>query len=126
MNNFRLWCACLMSLLINSIALAQNDAGILYQQKVTREDVSIRQTIKGGRGTIYLTKDSVRFEARKEANRTINFSIAYNQIRSVKRVNPLLFPNRILIIHKDGEKYRLYTYKRKQLIQGILKQFNDS
>ena len=115
-----------MSLLINSIVLAQNESGIVYQQKVTREDVSIRQAISGGQGTIYLTKDSVIFEAGKEANRKINFSIAYGQIKRVKRINPLFFPNRISIKLGDGEEYRLFTYKRRQLIDGIRERLTNS
>lgn len=120
-NNFKLWCTCLLSLLINSIVPAETESAIVYKQKVTREDVSIGQAIRGSRGTIYLTKDSVIFKARKEVNRKMNFSIAYNEIKSAKRVNRLFFPNRISISVGNGEKYRLLTYRRRQLIEGIRK-----
>ena len=116
---FRSLATCLMPLLITSIVSAQDEAGVIYKQKITREDVPIRQALRGSRGVIYLTNDSVVFKARKQSNREIDFRIAYHQIKSVKRVNPLFFPNRISIKLEENKKYRLYTYRRKQLIERI-------
>jgi hypothetical protein len=101
------------------VALAQTESEIIYEQKVARDDISIRQSLRGSGGAIYLWNDSVAFKANKEKNRRINFSVAYNDIKQVVRVNYLFFPNRILIRLKDGQKYRLFTYKRRTIIEEI-------
>lgn len=94
-------------------------AQIIYEQRLSRADLSVSEAMNGTRGTIYLTNDSVTFKARKAGNERINFGLSYNQISSIRRVNPLLFPNRILIRLKDGEKYRLFTYRRRKIINEI-------
>lgn len=120
-NNLKPLCIQFLLILVNSLVSAQNESNVVYKQKITRDDVSVGQAIRGSRGTIYLTEDSIIFKARKDVNRKINFRVTYNEIESVKRINPLFFPNRILIRLGNDEKYRLFTYKRRQLIKEIKK-----
>jgi hypothetical protein len=118
---------CLSSIIIlfcSIVVSAQNESGIIYKQKVARDDVPIRQAVGGTKGIIYLTSDSVIFRSRNERNIGINFNIGYTEIKKVKRINYLFFPNRILIKLKDEEKYRLFTYRRRTIVEEIRKRLN--
>lgn len=90
---------------------------ILYQQKLTRYDITLKIPLRDNRGKIYLTGQQLIFKTKKPKNEFMNFAIPYEQIEKIRRANALIFPNRIKIKTKDGKRYGLGTYRRKKIIE---------
>ena len=74
-------------------------------------------------GTLILTDESVQFVARKKPER-YNFTLSYANIHHIRRVWTLIFPNRTVIYTRQGERYHIYTYRRKQLFRIIAAKIN--
>jgi hypothetical protein len=97
---------------------------VIYQQKVTLDYtqlidfVSFRNSV----GTLFLTQDSLIFRTHKKKHIDDDFAFAYAELALVDTDNSLLFPNRIKIILLNGERYRLYTYKRRKIISIVQNQ----
>jgi hypothetical protein len=87
----------------------------IYKQQVTLQK-SIFQSV---RGEIRIGKDSIQFVPNRPRNKALGFSIAKNQLRSVKKVRAYIAPNRLLLQTIDS-RYTLYTYKRKKLRENLL------
>jgi hypothetical protein len=106
-------------LLIGNInAICQmNEAGVLYSQTVTRDDNFFATPFTVKRGTLLLTNDSLIFKSKKSKHSRFSFSIPYDQIKYIKHPYAFLIPNRIKIRTKNGETYRLFTYKKKHIIK---------
>lgn len=75
--------------------------------------------ISSAKGTFIIQTYGIIFRAEKQKKRNLNFEIVFNEIRSVKRVWYYVFPNRIQIETVSGERYQLFTYRRKKIIEAI-------
>ena len=91
----------------------------MYQQKVRRDDVNLDLALKGNKGMLRLGADSISFVTDKEASHRANFAISYKDVVKVKRYAGMLIPNRIGITGSHGETYRIFTYRRKKIIEII-------
>ena len=106
----------LLSLLIGYSPLADT----LHHQSIVYE-VSPVNTYPG---TLTLTNQAVHFVAKNSEKQERNFILAYEDIKRVRRRWQYIFPNRTLIQTRDGEKYTLYTYRRKKIIRTIKAHIN--
>jgi hypothetical protein len=94
-----------------------NPDSVLYKQKVSRDDQFFRKMFAPRRGMLAIKKDSVTFTTKRQRSSWLNFSLSYDEIEYVKRV--FWTPNRTKIKAKNGETYRLFTYKRGKIIKFI-------
>lgn len=90
---------------------------IIYSQKVIRDDAMFERPISTKVGFVSLTSDSLIFTCKKERLSRFNFSIPYTQIQAINTFYGFLIPNRIKIRTKDGESYRLFTYKKRNILR---------
>lgn len=90
---------------------------IRYSQKVTRECRISEKPFSNKRGVLLLTNDSLIFKYKKEKLSEFNFSVSYEDIRTIKPFYGFLYPNRIKIRAKSGEWYRLFTYKKRHILR---------
>lgn len=105
-------------LLIGSIKAQGNVRDeVLYSQKVIRDDKVFKAPLKVKRGVLSLTKDSLIFRSERPENSRFNFSISYDQISYIRRPIGFLIPNRIKIHTIKGESYRLFTFKKREIIR---------
>ena len=100
---------------------------IYYRQAVTLENAWFSFVIKNG--VIILRQDSVIFDCKKE-NGKFSFSLAYNDIRKVRRYSylwamPIMLSGWCLplshgvkIKTKSGDYY-FFTFKRKKIMEII-------
>src|SRR6218665_1208656 len=98
-----------------------------YRQAVTLENAWFSFVIKNG--VIILRQDSVIFDCKKE-NGKFSFSLAYNDIRKVRRYSylwamPIMlsgwclpFSHGVKIKTKSGDYY-FFTFKRKKIMEII-------
>ena len=91
-------------------------SNVIYKQSVQRDDLFFIEMFSH-RGTILLTQDSLIFKIRRNRPSELNFSLAYGQIKSIKVFYGFLIPNRIKIKSIEGTSYRLFTYKKRKIIQ---------
>ena len=98
---------------------------ILHRQDLRRDDVTIGHGLKGTKGTLTLCKDSIHFSAADRNNEVIDFAVSYAQITKIKRYRGILLPNRIGIKTSDNTTFRLFTYKRKEIL-AILEERTES
>lgn len=110
---------CLCTLLNSRLPAQVSTDTVLYSQRLYREGLPFAQYVKGSRGTLYLTLHKLQFRSFKTTNSSIDFNVTYQDIESIRAVNYLIFPNRILIKTKVGKLYRLYTYKRKRILETV-------
>jgi hypothetical protein len=107
-------------------AQGENDKdSVLYRQKVIRDDKVFVAPFKIKRGILSLTKDSVIFTTERPENSRFNFSVSYDQIRYIRRPIGFLIPNRIKIKTISGESYRLFTFKKRDIIKITRKQIES-
>jgi hypothetical protein len=90
---------------------------VIYTQKVTRDDAMFVHPVSTLVGFVSLTSDSLIFTCKKKGVSRFNFSLPYTQIKSIDTFYRFLIPNRIEILTKDGESYRLFTYKKRNIIR---------
>jgi ABC-type transporter lipoprotein component MlaA len=89
----------------------------LYQQKVVRDDQHFRyKPFLHKRGMLSLTNDSVKFETFNSKFTSFNFSFPYHEIKSIRVFYGYIVPNRIKIRLTNGTSYRLFTYRKKEII----------
>lgn len=105
----------MIDLLVSLVILTANPVDTLHTQLVVYE-VSPVNTYQG---TLVLTNQAVHFRAKDPKKQTRNFTLPYSDIYRVKRRWQYVFPNRTLIRTRDGEKYTIYTYRRKKIIRTI-------
>ena len=108
----------LFCLVFASCLTCLSQSGNVYRQEVRRDDVNIFRALKGTKGTLTLDFDSILFETHGKTKR-INFSLSYNDVVEIKRYKAMLLPNRIGIRTSGGETYRIFTYRRKKIIDFI-------
>ena len=96
--------------------LAQEEA--VYRQNVRRDDVNFFRALKGTKGVLTLDADFISFDAQLKRVKDLNFKVAYDEIVKVKRYRGLLLPNRIGF-QTAGRTYRIFTYRRKRIIDII-------
>lgn len=103
-------------LLVLTIAV-RGQSLIIYEQKVKRDDLIKVEGFKSRRGLISLTEDSLRFIILDKRPTQLNFRLAYSEIKSINIFFGFLLPNRIKIKTWDGNSYRLFTYKKKEILR---------
>jgi hypothetical protein len=81
-----------------------------------RRDVGFFQALKGTKGELLLGKDSVKFVARKYQAKKLNFAVSYAEVKKIKRYRMMLIPNRIGIKTKTSKTYRIFTFRRRQIL----------
>lgn len=96
---------------------------ILYEQNLSRDDKMFTKIFASRRGKLFLTSDSLIFISKKVKNNWLNFSLSYKQIAFIKRVSWI--SSFIKIKTKNGYTFRLFTYKRRNIIR-ITKERIDS
>lgn len=90
---------------------------VLYSQKVLRDDRMFEDMFRAKRGMLFLTDTGIAFKSRRPNHSRFDFSIPYDQIKSIKTFYGFLIPNRIKIKTTTGEKYRLFTYRKRKIIK---------
>ncbi|MCH7399553.1 hypothetical protein MM236_16235 [Belliella sp. DSM 107340] len=113
------WVLVFVLLFKYEFSLAQDNESnpIIYSQKIDRME-NILEVWNANRGTLYLRESTVEFVP-KNTNGRGAFELEYEDIISVKRRFSLIFPNRIFIIDKNYSKIKIFTYKRRQIIDII-------
>lgn len=94
----------------------------IYTQEIWYEE----SIFSSAKGEILILTDGVAFCSRNPKKQNYNFNIAYDEIKTIKRVWYFVFPNRILFQTRDGENYRFYTYRRKRIIEAAKMQMANS
>ena len=89
---------------------------VLHRQYVRRDDVSIGEGLKGTKGLLTLRQDSICFSVLDRNNETLDFMISYAEIAKIKRYRGMLLPNRIGIRTAENRTFRIFTYKRKTIL----------
>jgi hypothetical protein len=87
------------------------EQGVIHNQQVRRDDV-----IPSRRGMLQLTQDSIRFSSLKSQQAKYNFAFPYNNILYIRPSYRFIIPNQIAIRLIDGTSYRLFTYRKKEII----------
>lgn len=107
-----------------SIYSQSTESGVLYTQRVTRDDIFWKNPFVVVKGDLIIRDDSLGFKSYKTKNAHFNFGISYNQIRSIRPFYGFIIPNRIKIKLKDGQSYQLFTYKKKEIITRTREKVN--
>ena len=96
---------------------------IVYSQKVNRFN-SIFEPWNAFRGTLTLRENTIHFEPKNNKEKGA-FSLEYEDIDTVKKGLALILPNKIIIVDNNYSKYKLGTYKRKQIVEIIQSKIAD-
>ena len=121
---------CIALLVISIICIqanAQNRTDrdtVFYNQNVVRDKV-FSDMFRNKRGVLSLTENNFEFKSIKAEHEKFNFSIPYDQIKSIRPYYGFIIPNRIRIRTKKGETYRLFTYKKKNIIRITRERINN-
>ncbi|PGH37459.1 MAG: hypothetical protein CRN43_21075 [Candidatus Nephrothrix sp. EaCA] len=91
--------------------LCANGQDIIYSQSVVRDDPYFCFALR--RGKIALTQDSLSFRVPNKRGQRYSFS---EPLKNISEVRKAFLPNRIIIRTWSGKRYRLYAYKRNDLI----------
>lgn len=102
----------MLNLLLILSFCSLNQVDTLHTQRITYE-VSPANNY---RGTLVLTDEYLQFQAANLKKKDRNLLIYYSDIHSVKRRWAYVFPNRILVRTRNGDKYTFYTYRRKKIV----------
>ena len=114
--NLKSLCIYFAMLGMSNMASSQDKLQIPYRQKVHRDDRYFSHWLRGGKGYVTLTDDSLIFKTDKKKNGVFNFALAYCEIKSIRTWYFFLCPNRIRIKVINDGSYRVFTYKRKNII----------
>ncbi len=87
------------------------EQGLLHSQQVRRDDV-----VPSRRGILQLTQDSIRFSSLKSQQSLYNFAFPYNKIAYIRPSYRFIIPNQVTIRLKDGNSFRLFTCRKKEII----------
>ncbi len=96
---------------------------IIYSQKVERRG-NILEIWNAFRGTLYLRENSIEFIPKNPEGRGA-FELSYEDVLSVKRRPSIFVPNRIFIKDKNHSTFKIFTYKRKQIVETIQSKIDD-
>jgi len=96
---------------------------IVYSQKVERRG-NILEIWNAFPGTLYLRENTVEFIP-KNINGRGAFELSYDDIISVKKRPSIFVPNRIFIKDKNHSTFKIFTYKRKQIVEIIQSKIAD-
>jgi hypothetical protein len=103
---------------LNGLCQGASLGPVIYSQKVRREDhLNFVEMFQNRRGIIFLTKDSISFVVKKKKNKKFNFSLPYSEIVSIRKGNTFIYPNIIKIKTTSGYKFKLFTFKRRNIIR---------
>lgn len=91
--------------------ICANGQDIIYSQSVIRDDPYFCLALR--RGKIALTQDSLSFHIPNKRGKRYNFSEPLENIGEIRKA---FLPNRIIIRTLSGKRYRLYAYKKNDLI----------
>lgn len=119
----------LVSLLVfqTSFVYSQVPAStVLYAQRVTRDDTFWKKPFAVIKGDLLIRHDSLAFNTSKTKYARFNFVVPYDQIRSIRLFYGFIIPNRIKVKLKSGESYRLFTYKKKEIIRMTRQKMKES
>ena len=96
---------------------------ILHHQKVYRTG-NILEFWNSFQGILQLKENTVEFIP-KNINRRGAFELSYDDILSVKKRPSIFVPNRIFIKDKNHSTFKIFTYKRKQIVEIIQSKIAD-
>lgn len=88
-----------------------------YAQRVNRFS-SIFEPWNSFRGKLTLKETEMAFTPKNAKNKGA-FTLEYKDIISVKKRCLLIFPNSIVITDKNYAKYKIGTYKRREIVEKI-------
>jgi hypothetical protein len=102
----------IQTFIVYTFAYGQSvEQGVIHNQQVRRDDV-----IPSRRGMLQLTQDSIRFSSLKSQQAKYNFAFPYNNILYIRPSYRFIIPNQIAIRLTNGTSYRLFTYRKKEII----------
>lgn len=99
---------------------------IIYSQKVIRDDRMFHDMLRAKRGMLVLTNEALEFRSKRPGHARFDFSIPYNNIKYIRPFYGFIIPNRIKIKTNTGETYRLFTYKKRKIINITQAQIDAS
>ncbi len=102
------------------------EVSVLYTQKVTRDDIFWKKPFAVVKGDLLVSDDSLIFNTSKTKYARFNFAVPYDQIRSIRPFYGFIIPNRIKVKLKNGESYRLFTYKKKEIIKRTRQKMSEN
>lgn len=108
-----------LSVILPQVLSAQStdEDSKIYTQKVNRFS-SIIEPWNSFRGELTLKETEMAFSPKNAKNKGA-FILEYKDIISVKKRYLLIFPNSIVITDKNYAKYKIGTYRRKEIVDTI-------
>lgn len=118
-NNIHIFILVWFTVAVPQVLSAQSgeEDSILHTQRVNRFS-SIVEPWNSYRGELTLKETEMTFTPRNKKNKG-EFIIEYKDIISVKKRCLLIFPNSIVITDKNFSKYKIGTYRRKEIVNTI-------